>query len=154
MTNKKAHQQLALGEAVNLLASLLPIKGPTRAYIQSLFQIDRLGDTISVEKLHSTAMAYLDLGDASYKPSAGCEPQLRTHLGVLESEEAQHIFQQLDLDRTGTFSLPRIVCGLEILFEDSGSDLSDIFKQLVRAFFHSLSLQTPRICLSFSLYFR
>ena len=130
MKNKMSHHELEVDDVIKVLASMLPIDSRVQAYMEAIFQADKCDGALTTEQLHSRALNYLSLGK-DYEPDPSWKPQLKSSLVILKSEEGKHVFQQLDMDRTSTFNLPRIACAFDILFEDSPDILRGLCKQLI-----------------------
>ena len=130
MANKKIHHHLRMEEAVNFLASVLPFESGTKTYMQGLLQIEECGDTLSVEQLHAIAMGNLFLMDLCVADPTTL-PQLSESLDTLKSDNAKHVFDQLDIERTKKMTIPRIACGFEILYEDAPAALRGLLKRIL-----------------------
>ena len=131
MNNQKPHQHLQTKDIIKYLASILPIDRLGQSYMQALFQIDAY-TTVSMEQLHSSALDHLSLGHV--QPDPNWDTQRKYALDILQSDNAKHVFESLDIDGSNTFSLNRVVCGFEILFEERSKELRTFCKQLIHYF--------------------
>ncbi|QDZ25319.1 hypothetical protein HOP50_16g78670 [Chloropicon primus] len=130
MANKEPHHRLKVEEAVRFLGSTLSLEENVKTYMRAIFQLDQCGDSLSLEQLHSKVMGNLCLKE-DYVPDATWEGQLKEAYLVLQSENGKHVFEQLDIDQSMKFSLPRIACCFEILFEASSNELMELCKQMI-----------------------
>ena len=136
MNNKKAHQQLGVEEAIGVLVSALTLEEKVNTYMRAIFQLESCGETLSLEQLQSKSARNMSLRE-DYVPDADSKSQLQEAYRILCSGNGKHVFEQLDFDRTNKFTLPRIACGFEILFEASSQQLIELCKQVI----HYLALK-------------